>query len=143
MTQDQPRPGGVPRESWRLTFSFDGTSVQLRRAERLPMVAPAAIGEAPSGDEHSGAWVELLDDRGAMLHHRLLRDPFRVLAEHHSPDGRIEVHLRPPEPTEFEVVVPVLPRARSVRVWATPPDEVGRQGPARDQGTFPLDDRQE
>jgi hypothetical protein len=143
MTEERPRAGGVSRESWRLTFWFDGTSVQLRRAERLPMVAPAAIGEAPSGDTNSGAWVEVLDDRGTVLHHRLLRDPFHVLAEHHSPDGRIEVHFRPPEPTDFEVVVPALPQARSVRVWATPPDEVERQGLARDQGTFPLEDREE
>lgn len=131
------------RGSWRLTFHFDGESVQLVRSERLAMVAPGTAGVPPRGEEHSGAWVELLDERGALLHHRLLIDPFHVRAEHHSPDGRIEVHVRPPEPTDFEVVVPAVAQADSVRLWATPPGEEERQGPARDQGRFLLRDQEE
>jgi hypothetical protein len=143
MAGDPARAATSARESWRLTFRFDGESVQLRRSERLKMVAPAAVGERPRGEEHSGAWVEVLDERGEVLHHRLVHDPFHIRAEHHSPDGRIEVHVRPPQPTEFEVVVPALPQASSVRLWATSPDEEERQRPARDQGRFPLEDREE
>ncbi|MGW0828672.1 hypothetical protein [Streptomyces sp. NPDC002845] len=143
MAGESERAAVNPRESWRLTFHFDGESVQLRRRERVPMVAPAAVGERPRGAKHSGAWVEILDQRGAVLHHRLVHDPFRVRAEHHSPDGRIEVHIRPPQQTDFEVVVPALAQADSVRLWATPPDEEERHGPARDQGRFPLYDREE
>jgi hypothetical protein len=143
MADHSTRAAAGPRESWRLTFHFDGESVQLRRSERLPMVAPAAIGEQPQGGEHSGAWVEVLDERGEVLHHRLVHDPFHLRAEHHSPDGTIEVHFRPPEPTDFEVVVPALPQAESVRLWASTPGEERRLGPARDHGRFPLDDRKE
>jgi hypothetical protein len=141
MPDDSMRRGaGSLRESWRLTFHFDGESVQLRRSERLPMVAPATVGQQPNGGEHSGAWVEVLDGKGEVLHHRLLHDPFHLTAEHHSPDGAIDLHFRPPEPTDFEVVVPALPQAESVRLWVSGPDEPGRLGPARDQGRFPLEE---
>jgi hypothetical protein len=137
------RAAASPRESWRLTFHFDGESVELRRSERLAMAAPAAIGEPPKGGEQSGAWVEVLDERGDVLHHRLVHDPFRLRAEHHSPDGTIEVHFRPPEPTDFEVVVPALPHADSVRLWASEPGEKGGLDSARDRGRFRLEAREE
>jgi hypothetical protein len=95
--------------------------VTLLRAERLAMVALGAIGEPPCGGEHAGAWLEVLDDADRVIFHRLLRDPFALRAEHHSPDDRIEVHARAPEPTDFEVVLPALPGADSLRLWAMPP----------------------
>lgn len=141
---DDSTPAAInPRQSWRLGFHFDGESVELRRSERLPMVAPAAIGERPKAGEHSGAWLEILDDDGEVLDYRVLHDPFHLRAEHHSPDGTIEVHFRRPEPTDFEVVLPALPGAESVRLWASAPGEErqlghGQLGPAREQGRFPL-----
>lgn len=135
------RVADTPRESWRLTFHFDGESVQLAESERLPMLAPAAVGEPPRGGENSGAWVEVLDSGGTALYHQLLHDPFHLRAEHHSPDGRIEVHWRPPEPTDFEVIVPALRQAETVSVWATPPDEYEGRSAARMQGQFALHER--
>jgi hypothetical protein len=143
MNDSTRRAARSPRESWRLTFHFDGESVDLRSAERLPMVAPGASGEPPRGGERSGAWAELLDRDGEVLQHRPLSDPFNLRAEHHSPDGAIEVHYRDPEPTDFEVVVPALPEADSVRLWASAMDEQKRLGPARDRGRFPLYDSKE
>jgi len=135
------RTGG-PRASWRLTFRFDGRSVDLVRTERLDMVAPGATGEPPKGGEQTGAWVELLDTHGEVLDHRRVYDPFRTRAEHHSPDGRIEVHFRAPEPTEFEVVLAALPQADAVRLWASRPNEQGAiAGAAEDWGTFTLEER--
>jgi hypothetical protein len=136
------RAAAGPRESWRLSFHFDGESVALRSAERLPMVAPGVAGERPQGGEQSGAWVELLDAQGDVLEHRPLSDPFHLRAEHHSPDGAIEVHYRDPEPTDFEVVLPALPEADSVRLWVSAMDEEKQLGPARDQGRFPLDSKE-
>jgi hypothetical protein len=143
MNDSTHRAATSPRESWRLTFHFDGESVELRRAERLPMVAPGVFGEPPRGGERSGAWVEVLDRQGDVLQHRPLSDPFNLRAEHHSPDGAIEVHYRDPEPTDFEVVVPALPDADSVRLWASAMEEGKRLGPARDRGRFALDDSKE
>lgn len=143
MADDFTRAAVNPRESWRLGFHFDGESVELRSSERLQMVAPAAIGERPRAGEHSGAWLEVLDDHGEVLHYRVLDDPLHLRAEHHSPDGSIEVHYRPPEPTDFEVVVPVLPGAESVRLWASAPGEERQLEPARERGRFPLFDPKE
>jgi len=143
MAEDVRRPRPSRRESWRLTFHFDGKTVELRRCDRLPMVAPGTVGDPPRGGENSGAWLEVLDEQERVLFHRLLHDPFHLRAEHHSPDGRIEVHVRPPGPTDFEVLVPALPTADTVRLWVTPPSKKATPGPARDQGRFPLDDRKE
>jgi len=144
MAGDSERAAAAnPRESWRLTFHFDGKSVELQNAERLPMVAPGVSGDRPRGEEHSGAWLELLDAQGDVLQHRPLGDPFHLRAEHHSPDGRIEVHLRDPEPTDFEVVVPALPAADSVRVWVSAMEDQKGLGPARDHGRFSLRDDKE
>jgi len=138
--QRQTPPG---RESWRLTFHFDGSSVQLRRSERLAMVAPGAVGAPPRGGEQGGAWLEVLDEQDRVIFHRLLHDPFALRAEHHSPDGRIEVHFRRPESTTFEVLVPALPGAQSVRLWVTPPSLERVGAPAREQGRFTLADRED
>jgi hypothetical protein len=75
------------RSSWRLTFRFDGDQVELASAERVARVAPG-------GTEASGSWVDLVDRRGRVLFRRVLHDPFRTTAEHHSPDGQIEVVRR-------------------------------------------------
>jgi hypothetical protein len=143
MAEQRQRQTPPRRESWRLTFHFDGSSVRLRRSERLPMVAPGAVGESPRGGEHGGAWLEVLDAQDRVIFHRLLHDPFALRAEHHSPDGRIEVHFRRPEPTNFEVLVPALPGAESVRLWVTPPSQERVEAPAREQGRFTLTDRED
>jgi hypothetical protein len=131
------------RTSWRLTFRFDGERVTLIRRERLQKVAPSTTPEAPLPGKNSGAWLELLDRSGRPLFHRLLGDPLRTRAEHHSPDGRIELHVRAPEPCEFTAVVPDIPDASDVVLYASPTDYQRMMEPAREIGRYALAERKQ
>lgn len=128
------------RTSWRLTFRFDGARIGLVRRERLQKVAPGTTTETPVPGKNSGAWLELLDRSGTRLFHRLLSDPLRTRAEHHSPDGRIELHVRPPEPCEFTAIVPDIPGASDVALYSSPTEYQRMLEPAREIGRYPLAD---
>jgi hypothetical protein len=128
------------RTSWRLTFRFDGEKVELAAAERIAKVAPGGP-PPPAGTALSGSWVDLVDRRGRVLYRRILHDPFRTTAEHHSPDGQIELVRRPPEAGEFQVVVPDMPAGADVAVWSSPLAPEAALDPARELGRFRLSDR--
>lgn len=128
------------RSSWRLTFRFNGDQVELASAERIARVAPGAPAPPPAGTEASGSWVDLLDRRGRVLFRRVLHDPFQTTAEHHSPEGQIEVVRRPPESGEFQVVLPDMPDGSDVAVWSSPLEPEAALDPARELGRFRLSD---
>lgn len=126
------------RSSWRLTFHFDGERVHLVRRERVRKVAPGTIPDPPTPGKNSGAWLELVDDAGRRLFHRLLNDPLRTRARHHSPDGHIELHVRAPEPGRFVVLVPDIPEAADAVLYASPTDHERMLEPASEIGRYPL-----
>ena len=128
------------RSSWRLTFRFEGDQVELASAERISRVAPGGPVPPPAETEASGSWVDLVDGRGQVIFRRVLHDPFQTMAEHHSPDGHIEVVRRPPESGEFGVVVPDMPGGSYVAVWSSPLAPEAALDPARELGRFPLTD---
>ena len=135
---DRPIDTRQYRTSWRLTFRFDGRQVDLVRRERLQKVAPGTTPEPPTPGQNSGAWLELVDRSGRVLFHRLLRDPLRTRAEVHSPDGHITLHIREPESGEFSAIVPDLPDAAEVVLYASPTDHQRMHEPASALGRFPL-----
>ena len=126
------------RTSWRLTFRFEGRQVTLVRRERLQKVAPATTAETPTPGANSGAWLTVLDGHGQPVFHRLLSDPFRTRAEHHSPDRRIELHVREPESGEFTVIVPEIPGATEVALYASPTERERMRAAAAEIGRYPL-----
>jgi hypothetical protein len=134
----QPAAPRRSRTSWRLTFAYDGARVTLLRRERLQKVAPGTVGDVPVPGKHSGAWLTLLDRGGKVLFHRLLADPFQTRAEHHSPDGKIELHVRPPGKGQFSVVVPDLPGATEVALFSSPTVREKMLDPAAEVGRFSL-----
>lgn len=126
------------RLSWRLTFSFDGTTIRLARQQALEKIAPASVGESPKAGHHSGAWLELRDGRDRVLFVRRLYNPFQTLAEHHSPDGKIEVHVRPPQKGQFDAIVPAIEQARSAVLMSSPLSDGRSTEPAQEIGRFDL-----
>jgi len=131
------------RLSWRLTFSFDGTTVRLAKQQTIEKIAPASVGESPKAGRHSGAWLELRDGRDRLLFVRRLYNPFQTLAEHHSPDGKIEVHLRPPQRGQFDAIVPAIEQARFAVLMSSPPSDGRSTEPAREMGRFDLGQKPE
>jgi hypothetical protein len=130
------------RHSLRLTFRFDGSSVDLISSLELRKIAPATVGTPPVAGEQAGVWLELRDEHDKVLFHRLLDDPFRTAARHHSPDGRIELHLRAPQPGEFEVLVPALPDASYAALLSSPLERDSADEPAQEIGRYPLQQRE-
>jgi hypothetical protein len=126
------------RTSWRLTFRFERSRVELVRRERLQKVAPGTTTDRPAAGKNSGAWLTLFDRDGREVFHRLLSDPFRTRAEHHSPDGRIELHVRAPESGQFSVIVPDIPGAAEAALYSSPTDRDRMRGAAAEIGRYPL-----
>lgn len=134
------------RSSWRLRFRYAGERVALVERTRVPMIAPPSVGEAPRAGKNSGTWIEVRDHRDRPVFVRRLSNPFQTLAEHHSPDGRIEVVTRPPGSGEFEVIVPDLPGMRTVVLFSSPLAAGRATEPAREVARFsvtPEEPRQE
>lgn len=102
------------RKSIRLTFRVSGNDVQLIREDRLPMMAPAAIGTPPEAGTHGGFWVEVRDANNRVLFHRALHFPLGDSVEVHSPDGTIKREFGPATESTFEVLVPDFDDASTV-----------------------------
>ena len=136
-------PERPPSMSWRLAFRYDRAGVWLSRRLLIDMIAPQSPGPPPSAKEHSGAWIAVRNRRGGALSHRLLHDPFALRAEHHSPDGQIEVVERELEEGEFEVVVPAFPDASDVALYSSPLAPGRYAEPAQEVGRFRLDQEED
>jgi hypothetical protein len=137
---NQPVDTGRYRTSWRLTFAFDGKKIDLVRRERIEKVSPGTTAEKPEAGKNSGTWLELVDDSGRVLFHRLLVDPLQTRAEHHSPDGVIELHLRDPEPVEFTTTVPAIPDGAELILYSMPTKPRAKDKAAREVGRYRLDE---
>lgn len=129
------------RFSWRLRFRFSETAVELVDQKRVAMIAPPSIGADPRPGEDSGAWLELRDTYDRTLFVRRLYDPFQTIAEHHSPDGKIEVVTRSPTQGEFEAIVPNIPEARTAILFSSPIDLEGRHEVAKEIGRFAIGEK--
>lgn len=136
----RPADPRAHRGSWRLTFRFDGARIVLIDRVRVRKLSPGTTSEKPEPGRHSGAWLELVDGKDRVLFHRLLHDPLQTTAEHHSPDGRIERHVRPPAPCTFTAIVPDVPGADAVILYASPAEESRMLDAAEALGRFSLGD---
>ncbi len=129
------------RYSWRLVFRYDGERVELVDRKRVEMIAPPSIGPVPQEGRHSGTWLEIRDANDRLVFVRRLHDPFRTTAEHHSPDGKIEVVRRLPVAGEFEAIVPDIPEMNSGVLFSSALSvlkDARSTEPAREIGRFPL-----
>jgi hypothetical protein len=117
------RPG--TRGAWRLRIHFDKQGLKLVDQVYVDMIAPQSPARPPQPEEQSGTWFEVRDAADDVLAHRMLSDPFQTRAEHHSPDGKIELAEREVDEGEFELLVPATPGATSV-VFYSSPREPGR-----------------
>jgi len=125
----------VPLTTLRLRFRYTPTTVTLEPAVVEDMVAPSSPGERPEVGVSARMWVELQDDNGEPLTHRLLRDPFGTIVEEHREDGSITRHDRSRQSGRFEVLMPEKPEATKVVLWSVRADDP--DGVSKPQ-SFPL-----
>lgn len=102
------------RGTLRLTFRVADGAVHLVSYERLPMICPPSVGEAPQARKNGGFWMELRDGNNHVLFHRLIHSPLIGSVEVHSPDGKIERKFGEVKESIFEVLLPDNPAAESI-----------------------------
>lgn len=128
----------MPRFSWRLTYAYDRNGIRLVRAERIQMIAPPPVGPAPMPG-HSGHWIEVRDQEGALIYHRVLGDLIARDREAFTDEPGRTMHRvqRKAVAGEFQVLIPDIPGADHLVIYGHPPDDK-RAGPAEvlARGTF-------
>ena len=119
-----------PRGTLRLTFRSSGGQIKLVSQEHLAMLCAPSVGERPEVGRHGGYWVELRDEAGNVLFHRVLHDPLQTSVEVPAPGGPQRRFGAAPDAL-FEVLIPDDPAGRSVvLVGEGQPDMAVRAGPA-------------
>jgi hypothetical protein len=103
------------RRALRLSFHVSKGKVSLVSHERVDMICPPSIGEAPVIGKYGGFWLEARTADGRVVFHRRLNDPLGTSVAVHSPDGRIErIFGEPRDDHDFEVLLPDDPAIHSV-----------------------------
>jgi hypothetical protein len=106
----------------RYTFEYDDAAVRMLRRSKLDkQTAPSYKWEGADGE--SGFWVELRDASQQVLYRRVMDDPaFRYEAPLDD-NGTLRTPTAVGRKGTFSVVVPDLPQARTLMVWASRPPE--------------------
>ena len=105
--------------SLRLWFRFKGVHVELIRQEPVQMIAPPSIGPIPKEGKNSGTWIELCDKKAQCISTRIVPgDPFLHITEQ-VVDGKLVAVVSERETGTFDIVVPDLPEAKSVLLFAS------------------------
>lgn len=109
----------------RLTFTYEGKQFRLLSEQIVEMTI--ATSDSSGGDTGLGAHIELRDQDGKVAYRQAIPHPVQTSSEVFSPDGSItRVDLTRPSGA-FTVLVPYIPRARTVVLAATAatPDATG------------------
>jgi hypothetical protein len=101
----------------RVTFSYDGPKLEIKRVQRVAMRAPASTSSPPQ-ENQAGYWLEVRDAKGSLLYHRPIHDPTRGDVESFGEEPGQPMRRHPTRVTqgEFEVLVPDLPDAQTFRL---------------------------
>jgi hypothetical protein len=118
---EQAVPQQQAPQALRLTFRFDGESVELAEIQQLRKLIPPMVGEPPEEGRHYGEWIELRDGDDRVLFTRVLNDPLQTRVEVHNPDTGPSIVVGPPGQGTFDVVVPDLREATSAVLFASTP----------------------
>ena len=106
----------------RYTFEFEGAAVRMLRQRRLDkQTMPSYAREGSDGE--SGFWVELRDPSQQVLYRRVMDDPTLRYEAPVDDNGALRTEEGGGRKGTFSVVVPFLPQARTLMVWASRPPE--------------------
>jgi hypothetical protein len=110
-----------PTRAVRLTFAYDGDTIQLLSRQNVEMITPPSepLGE---GEGHTGFWYELKNERDQTLYRRLMSNPVEQSHEVFSPERGRSIQRAPAQRRSgvFSVVVPEVAEARFVTLAHTP-----------------------
>ena len=125
--------------SVRMTFRFQGGDIELVDRREVDTVAPPSQ-EAPrrAQAEQSGFWVELRDAEGREIYRRVMRNPIRVAAEVPDGEGGFTNKVSVAQSAMFSLLVPNLPEATELALFASPLDRPHLPEPAREVARIPF-----
>lgn len=113
------------------------TAADLRLIEAQPVrtrVAPSAsLGQL---GPVAGAWFEVQDTDGQAIYRHILHNPFEHWIETYDAGGRSQWHRVDDPDGELTLLVPTLPTASSLVLFASPPDRWPPSDPAVEVGRF-------
>lgn len=123
--------------SVRVLFAFDedkDPSVWVKAKTHIEMVAPTT--PVPLPEQAAGTWVQLCDEEGRVLFHRIVYAAlFPRLDEVEDADGNLTTVESPTPRGEFEVLLPLMDEAHHGDLVRSPP----RPDIERQVVTFTLD----
>lgn len=123
----------------RLTFSYQGQSIELVSTQAVEMKIPPAD-SLSWDDKSSGFWVVLRDDGGKPLYRRVTSNPIQTSVEVPSDDPKRPMarhEVASPEGV-FVLLVPDLPQARTVALFSSPGTQERSAAAAREIASFDL-----
>jgi len=127
-------PGAV-----RLTFSYEGDSVELIKEQALEMIAFPSD-ELKYQEETSGFWIEVSDEEGQLIYRRVSENPIRFYAEVRSDNPDRPLAMQDVEGPQgiFTILIPDLTDAREVALFSSPLSKGERMYPAVEIARFEL-----
>lgn len=106
-------------KSLRLWFRFKDDHIDLVRQEPVQIIASPSIGSIPKEGKNSGTWIELCDKKDQCISTRIVPgDPFLHITEQVL-DGKMVAVVSERESGTFDIVVPYLPEAKSILLFAS------------------------
>lgn len=122
MLNSQSSGGIIHTRALRLVFDRDGSDIRLVEAIPVEMVVPPSDRLADDEDV-AGFWISLYDEGGSIAYRRVMSNPLGDELEVYTGDPEQPFkRVRIPEPKlQFEVIVPDLPEARAVGLFASLP----------------------
>ncbi len=131
---EKKKPGAI-----RLTFSYQGESVQLIKERSLDMIVP------PSHDlehqkEASGFWVEVLDNKRNTIYRRVSENPIKRYAEVRSndPDRPLSMERIKDPKGIFTILIPEIKEAQDVALFSSAFSPEKKLSPAVEIARFEL-----
>lgn len=110
----------------RITFEYVGLNPP-RVLSTLHMNKQVVASDARDANvKRSGFWFDVLDNTGAILYRRVTGDPRLDIDAPSDDEGRMAGAV-PPDEGVFSVVLPHLPRASRVKIWASSGGEQSRE----------------
>lgn len=126
MTDADDDRGGPGRGAWRLTFVSNADGVELVSREWVDTVAPP-VEDASVPADAPGAWAEVRDAGGSVLHQQVLGEVIRRDTEVFSPEPGAPIRRVPAHERRmaFQVFLPALDGADEVVLRESPAPAAG------------------
>jgi hypothetical protein len=132
-----PTTENLSVHAFRITFEYAGTTLRLVSSERVEMIAPP--GETERLEKgRAGSWIEIRDLDDRVIYQRVLHNPLQFEVEARDVETGKMRRLITDRPVGIvQELVPELPRAATLHIYATPP---ASNGAAREVASFRLAD---